>query len=82
MEFDSYRFFGLDAGINMKSKQVGTKDYEDIIRFKLDAVERMLKMQLDSIKDQNSEEYKRTLSYYEEFSEAISTVALEMGKLF
>ena len=73
MEFDSYRFFGLDAGINMKSKQVGTKDYEDIIRFKLDAVERMLKMQLDSIKDQNSEEYKRTLSYYEEFSEAIST---------
>ena len=70
MEFDSYKFFGIDTGINMKSKQVGTKDYEDIMRFKLIDIERRLQLQLDSIEDKNSEEYKRTLKYYEEFEEA------------
>lgn len=72
MSLNPYKFFLMDNAINIKSKQVGTKDYDDIARFKLDDIDRRLKHQLDSIEDKDSDEYKRTLEYYEEFQDASS----------
>lgn len=72
MSLNPYKFFLMDNAINIKSKQVGTKDYDDIARFKLDDIDRRLKHQLNSIEDKNSDEYKRTLEYYEEFQDVSS----------
>ncbi len=46
MSLDPYKFFKMDNTLNMKSKQIGTRDYADILKYKLGPVKQRLFTQL------------------------------------
>ena len=56
-----YNFFSMDANLNIKSKQIGTADYDEILKYRVPTVISRLDSQLEKIEDKHSEEYLNTL---------------------
>lgn len=69
-----YNFFSMDANINIKSKQIGTADYDEILKYRVPTVISRLDSQLEKIEDKHSEEYLNTLKLKEELVEASTKI--------
>ena len=44
-----YNFFSMDTSLNIKSKQVGTTDYDEILKYRVPSVISRLDAQLEKI---------------------------------
>ena len=69
-----YNFFSMDANLNIKSKQIGTADYDEILKYRVPTVISRLDSQLEKIEDKHSEEYLNTLKLKEELVEASTKI--------
>ena len=69
-----YNFFSMDTSLNIKSKQVGTADYDEILKYRVPSVISRLDAQLEKIEDKNSDEYLNILKLKKELLEASTKV--------
>lgn len=70
-----YNFFSMDTSLNIRSKQEGTIDYDEILKYRVSGILSRLDSQLDGIPDETSEEYTSILKLKEELLSASEKVA-------